>query len=898
MENQRNGKRNKGKNGDKKKNDTIILGHPNDKPFGPLRNDYKFMLYLDEKNWDSVDNYVYSSLLPSVSILKKTIEHAKPTQVRRQFLEAKSVIDRDILFTSMKVGIEAKLKADPTFRQKLLDTTGSTILYLSKNNYLGYGNGRNFTNSYGIWLEAARRGMLWNKAQRTIKSRNPEMSDNDIYDSYLAEKGLKMALQFENLDRYLEKENLVEVIKELLKRYGQAKILIIDKETALALQRRRYIEPITTASHLVRYIRKTFIREVKIKNLENLKREAFSAFVDDLMEEKYTADDFERGQNGREERREIMKEQFATISLSEIDSLVQRTWKLFKAGALNKDVSDRIEKIIKETYIPSTREIDLYENDTVPIPTKRQPFADGEFDDIRKDLDAFPMGMVWVYPHLNDPVIDFGGRRLEHNEFDWLSPVNDSVPLKIKSDFSEEYLEYPSISHYLVVKVAQTVPGFESINKAYSLIFDSSTNLFFSINDAESQLEFIRSEVYNNLKSNLLMKAIYTKFEQRMFQDILLATGDRQLKYGKERKGDRTKPLTEDIETVTLLKEIREKILPEGTVLKPSGLKNATYYDEFLENYMIDKVNDISFTIKCVQVYCKHKGLPFSLTSSFVENVLDSFYGPCTQLSVCKLGKELSEPSQSFEKSIETNFRIRRKETSYSMTKRTARLIYEKIINTLLNLIEVLKDGGQPNIGDSGGVSLYSTLFKIALIKSQWILLTKKVDPKFDTRIKNQTQNKITSALINIIYLLNQRGALKKSHEPVDEVDVKVAASILIGSIQPITEISSSESKRSQLAAEINIENEIGEEDEGEGDFVENEEEEGGEEVEGQEYADDDDLQDFDEDADYEGQVGTIKGHLENLGLRVDHSIDQDIKSATLLVEKLRPRKLKLNFYA
>ncbi len=34
---------------------------------------------------------------------------------------------------------------------------------------------------------------------------------------------------------------------------------------------------------------------------------------------------------------------------------------------------------------------------------------------------------------------------------------------------------------------------------------------------------------------------------------------------------------------------------------------------------MVEKVKDISFTIKCVQVFCKHKDLPFSLTECFVK---------------------------------------------------------------------------------------------------------------------------------------------------------------------------------------------------------------------------------------------------------------------------------------
>ncbi len=52
-----------------------------------------------------------------------------------------------------------------------------------------------------------------------------------------------------------------------------------------------------------------------------------------------------------------------------------------------------------------------------------------------------------------------------------------------------------------------------------------------------------------------------------------------------------------------------------------------------MEMFMVEKVKDISFTIKCVQVFCKHKDLPFSLTECFVKKVLESFYGECTPIN-------------------------------------------------------------------------------------------------------------------------------------------------------------------------------------------------------------------------------------------------------------------------
>ncbi len=64
-------------------------------------------------------------------------------------------------------------------------------------------------NTYGIWLEHFRTGMLWSIA-RTDK--HPTLKDDQIYDSYLAEKGLKLALHYENLDNI---SKLMLIYKEM-----------------------------------------------------------------------------------------------------------------------------------------------------------------------------------------------------------------------------------------------------------------------------------------------------------------------------------------------------------------------------------------------------------------------------------------------------------------------------------------------------------------------------------------------------------------------------------------------------------------------------------------------------------------------------------------------------------
>ncbi len=60
-------------------------------------------------------------------------------------------INKSTLSSAIKIGIESKLIADPQFRQALLNTAGSSIMYLSKNNTVDR-NGKWFV-ILGIWLE-------------------------------------------------------------------------------------------------------------------------------------------------------------------------------------------------------------------------------------------------------------------------------------------------------------------------------------------------------------------------------------------------------------------------------------------------------------------------------------------------------------------------------------------------------------------------------------------------------------------------------------------------------------------------------------------------------------------------------------------------------------------------
>ncbi len=72
-------------------------------------------------------------------------------------------------------------------------------------------------------------------------------------------------------------------------------------------------------------------------------------------------------------------------------------------------------------------------------------------------------------------------------------------------------------------------------------------------------------------------------------------------------------------ETTNFLEKIRPTILPEDVIFSNNNAFKTSFDMMIYGNVYGRKVKDISFTIKCVQVFCKHKDLPFSLTECFVK---------------------------------------------------------------------------------------------------------------------------------------------------------------------------------------------------------------------------------------------------------------------------------------
>ncbi|GHV54520.1 hypothetical protein AGMMS49579_15270 [Spirochaetia bacterium] len=807
-----------------------------DKPFGMLKNDFKYKIPIENKLWSSINNYVYSNLLPVDTVLRQTLEHEQPYKVYNSYANIRQDLENDILSSTIKTGLAEKIKLDPRFRDILMKTDG-TILYLSKNKYLGY-SGKKSTNVYGVWLQQYRTELLRNYYKQKSNSND---KDSIIYDYYLAEKGLQYALQYENLDRYLHEFNLQNIVSELANKYGNDKIFIVDKETALTIQRNRTIEPYSNPSNLVKYIQKTYIRKVRESNIDKLKYEVFKRFVFGIMDEDYPHDPIDKDK--------ILNDQLNTISLNKKINLIDRTFYLYQMKKLPfMDVNFQL-------YIPSIEEVNKYESMVVPIPivNNRENVS---------TIDRVDFGFSFVYPNRNDATIKIGGKVIDHNvDHDMLSPANDSIVLLIDG------YKYPSISHYMIVKLTQTIPHYEHISKAYGAIINENDNLFLPLDKAEVKFKNIK---YNNLqikKIDLLKEALNAKFSLGLFRNILVSTNPSPISFNDNNE-------LNDVSITEIIK-IRDKLL--STIRNDH---NRGYLDYWIE----EKLKETCFVIKCVQLLKRHYNLTVNLTETFIRKVVNTFYS-----YVITQNKYEDDYPEFAGNAIKEYFSIGSTVSSTSITHDSASYLYN-YFNDLLNIFF--------NVLLQKNKEIPPTFYFVAnVVNATWLLNTYKKDNLYETTLKNKT---IVSALIDVI--LKLKNIVSKDNVTV--MDVKIAASILLGYVVDI-EDNNITSKDILIERAVGEKQVILESDVEEDEFLFNDdtsvinEEEELEEQEGIDYNDENYNENEFVDAYYEGQPRDIIDYFP--GLTLDAQVERTIIKYSTIISKSKNKNnmihLRTQFY-
>ena len=84
----------------------LELLNADDKPYGPLSNDAYVPMKIDDKNWDSVTQYVYTNMISPSSIYHNKLKRSY--RINSDFNKFKTEIDNEIIKKCMQILVNIK----------------------------------------------------------------------------------------------------------------------------------------------------------------------------------------------------------------------------------------------------------------------------------------------------------------------------------------------------------------------------------------------------------------------------------------------------------------------------------------------------------------------------------------------------------------------------------------------------------------------------------------------------------------------------------------------------------------------------------------------------------------------------------------------------------------------
>jgi len=740
----------------------IKIFDPRDKPFGCLSNNYSNYVQGDKqlvavirnlnfgngKACRTLTNYIYASLLKDES-LKQIVCNASAKEAKKVFHEQETFEKNNTILQAVQRALNsmfentdlANLLLSTGSREiKYIDKNGDTFLGINESNKEGY-------NWYGYFLEQARQNLVTNtKIQK--KQKDEENEKNIKYEAYLAQKALTDAIDKRgddlkkyiglSLEKILEHFNREEIENKLLPRKEFLKDFpniprTISKQAASYVQ-----DPI----NMVHLIRKDYLRELKKYKLKELKKKIFYMYADYLLEkQRVDPKDFERAK----------EEQFSSQTfLAEADALQDRLYNLYNKGMLSDRLSTDIDKFKNSYHIPSDEEIERAEKYEPPL---------------KKDLNTQPYK---YFPSNTDPIYILSSDQVTHEKYSenavysCLSP--DSV---CKPSIIINGMGYLTVNHYIIEKLMIQL-GVTNVHTSY--ILNSSSGGFRNLPDIVTNYQELKSKFYRDKLIEYAKKGLNKKFDDRVMQDYLLATGDAKLIYNDRSDsilGTGNKNTGENEVGKYLMKlrtELLEKRNKEEFNLLTTADIEMVFKNAFMKDWVIQRVKDSCRTIVTINDYVKQKfDTEVSVSAKFVKDVLDNIYHPCSQIygAVENINAQVPEYFVNIVKNC-VNMDSASKEIIDVLWKRIAVIIYYLIMH----------------LGDKGAKleDISSQIGQVQVLKSKKI--------RCENIVSDEYENCIIIALVNLIIgIINFNIVNSKSEIEVTEVEVQTAMSIILESI-------------------------------------------------------------------------------------------------------------------
>jgi predicted NAD-dependent protein-ADP-ribosyltransferase YbiA (DUF1768 family) len=601
-------------------------------------------------------------------------------------------------------GYASRLKI-PEIANILLSTGNFPIQYESSDPFLGVGSDGRGANIVGNTLMQLRHNLRIQKNTSYDLQKEKER-DSYIYNVYLAYTALtkEMFTNKNTLNDYLglnpkqiiKKYGAYKLVSGVLSQTDVINLYKKDKLNHIIMTE------IRNPGSLVVNFRKNGMSQLR-DILNNDKNDIiFNSYLEYMIKKNYN-DEIQKQTKSKKKKdhliQSIIATQKYTLSKSQLHDIKSRVVDLFKIGMLSASLSDKIDKDVELLNIPSEEDIQQAESEEI----KEKPLENLEedIDEVPENFDENPDLSSMSDSAPSDPLMKSLKRQFESENKPSKKPTKKSTSFKktvtpiegglfipptgqpiiiyrnidqntneLKALVPEEYtgmlnidyFYYPTIQHYIIARlIADTgvrrkadlygdvriVKGVGIIEGHRMIMVDPNLSGkipqdYLTLQLAGETYDKFKKETDNFLFPLYTVTSLNSKFEDKDMQNLLLLTGDKEIKWNNPHNlylGTGTKENPGQNYVGKTMMDIRERIKNSRKSneidINPSDLIEFIQKDSFIMQWIKMKLTDMCSIINKTQEYLKIKtDLDYNLQEDkefkkLIKIVLNTIFHPC-----------------------------------------------------------------------------------------------------------------------------------------------------------------------------------------------------------------------------------------------------------------------------
>lgn len=567
--------------------EAIVIFNPNEKPFGPLSNNFRNNILIDDKLYNTVSNYVYSLPLKSGSF--KRVLSDSPVKdlliTRDNFIRDEQIA---IIKSSLKKSLKVKF-INTDLGAGLVRTNQSHLVYRSDNTFLGVNKEGQGENLLGIMLMHIRRQQM----ELTAKI-NKQLSDDrfysELYDNYLLYSIMKQKIMNGSPDFMVYIKPSIDLttyvkgydINQVINSYGRDLIQYESpsKDTVIELYNKNLlptevIEEIRSPGLLPFRLLKKFGSSYMNEMIRKIKHRLYDLFTQKVAE-KYVPETYNPTYG-----KYIIEKHLSKLPIDEKEKIMEKIYSLDSLGMLDPTISDKIKDEFNLTMPISDQLFDEIIKTAPNVKPGEKLTVDnldqedvqhlgnvlGEVDSLKQfieDRKAFSIMFpnlanenarrdareIWkaMSPEDKKPFFDIMRGTISET----LSNIPLYNPLQPEINFTDDfendpngflsndfpfmmtinYLKYPSVTHFVTANLFTNLSYVSNVTQAHPyLLADPIADP--GVISSYKMPRIVLKEYYDRLEDDIasltingVVKALDIKFSNGEMASLLLATGN------------------------------------------------------------------------------------------------------------------------------------------------------------------------------------------------------------------------------------------------------------------------------------------------------------------------------------------------------------------------------------